>query len=644
MPDLEAFGSIPRALVATCLLLAAAAGTGTVLLSARDRPCRCRWDSWLLQVIVGLNLVGFLGILLGSTRLLSAGRSTWLLAVLAILPLLHSLRGRVFAAADPRPPIRRPTTRSELVLAALAVAAALLSLAPALCPPSGWDELVYHEVLPRRWLAAGHPAFYLDLPYSGFPSMGEILFWLAAPIEDVIAPRLLSWTCWMLALLCLYRLLRSFLRPAPAAILTMLFPLSETGLLVAENCYVETILMMNVAAMLLAGISLRREGIAGSWRLLVILGVLAGGSAAVKLTGVAAVLVPCLWFGHAAWRRRADRPAVLRSLAFCLLTALIVAFPFYLRPWLATGNPFYPYFAPWFTSDPAVLEMSRHHHLIGGATFGLRGFSSLLTAPWLLAFSSEVFDGRFGWQLLGLLVLAALAVASLRRRRFRLAALWPAAVAAWFYLFWFFTAQQARFALPAVLALAVLAAAGLHGLRGRRRQLVLAAMVVASLASVPWPRAGYYWYSLLAATGGVTRADYVHNMTDRAYLPLVQAIEARTPRNARILLLFEHRQFYIPRNCVIGTPLFQQGPFTPPDRYASPAQIVDVLRREQITHVVLPSVTLGPDQTDDWLQRQRPFLAAIDACALHGPLQPLWKSDTYLLLGVQNPDRSVSIP
>ena len=68
-----------------------------------------------------------------------------------------------------------------LLFCGLATAAGLVTLIPALCYPSGWDELVYHAVLPRRWSTEGWPAFYTDLPYSGFPSSGEILFWLIAP-------------------------------------------------------------------------------------------------------------------------------------------------------------------------------------------------------------------------------------------------------------------------------------------------------------------------------------------------------------------------------------------------------------------------------------------------------------------------------
>lgn len=189
----------------------------------------------------------------------------------------------------------------------------------------------------------------------------------------------------------------------------------------------------------------------------------------------------------------------------------------------------------------------------------------------------------------------------------------------------------------------VILAVGLRRIRGAGRQVVLLILAIASLASVPWERTGYYWYSALAAVGAVNRADYVHNMTDTVYLPLVQAIDALTPSDSRLMLLYEHRGFYMPRDHVIGTPLFQEGPFTLPQQYSRPDEIVEVLHRMRITHVVLPKAAMGPDQTDDWLARQRPFLDALDACVFQGWLRPVWKSEVYLLLEVQPQPASGSI-
>ena len=97
----------------------------------------------------------------------------------------------------------------------------------------------------------------------------------------------------------------------------------------------------------------------------------------------------------------------------------------------------------------------------------------------------------------------------------------------------------------------------------------------------------------------MSRADYVHNLTDGVYLPVVQAIAACTPPGARIMLLFEHRGLYIPRTYTIGTPFFQAGPLTPPERFTDGQRILEVLRQNRITHVVMTRMPAGPDHAPD---------------------------------------------
>ena len=52
------------------------------------------------------------------------------------------------------------------------------------------------------------------------------------------------------------------------------------------------------------------------------------------------------------------------------------------------------------------------------------------------------------------------------------------------------------------------------------------------------------------------------------YVPLVAAIEKSTKEDARLLLLFEHRSLYIPRQCLIGTPFFQAQGLPPPEQFS----------------------------------------------------------------------------
>jgi hypothetical protein len=636
MPDLESLGSIPLAAIGAALLVAAAWGLGGFFIGPlTGQAGRAIHSAWL-QVAVGLNLVAWLGIVLGQCGVLTGSRPLWLLAVCAALGLPRVVRWwRERRGGGALSRVTLPWRRAPFP-AAIAGVFAAITLGPALCPPTGWDELVYHHELPRRWLADGWPAFYPDLAYSGFPSLGETLFWLVAPLEGVIAPRLIVWVCWLVGLLLLFGLFRRRLVGGSALVLTLVFAGSSAVLMISANCYVESILLMNVAAMLLALEAPYRDAQASRQRApAIVVGILAGGAAAVKLTGLALLVVPCLWYAFEAWQSRARLPAAARALATFLVVACCVALPFYVRAWLATGNPFYPYFAEWFTSDVARIETSQFHHALGDWAFGFRGVLGFCAAPLLLSFTNELYDGDFGGQLLVFILLAALALAGIARRRQRRIVLWPAAVSLVLYVFWFVTAQQARFAVPAALGLVLLAASGLQRLRGRTRQAALGLLIVAALVSAPWRTAGHYAGSWFTVLGLISPTAYVNEETDHVHLPLVHALLDHTPADARLMLLFDHRGFYLPRPFVIGTPVFQEAHFTPPEQFDRPERIMAVLQRERVTHVVMTRAHAGPDQAPGWLERLQPLLLALGQCMQEDRLRAVWQSERYVLLEVR---------
>ena len=137
--------------------------------------------------------------------------------------------------------------------------------------------------------------------------------------------------------------------------------------------------------------------------------------------------------------------------------------------------------------------------------------------------------------------------------------------------------------------------------------------------------------------GLISQSKYVDISTDeqgREYMALIRAIDDETPRDAKVMLLFEHRGFYIPRHRTIGTPLFQEAVFTPPEDFPDTVSIRSVLRREGITHVVMTHQQRGPDLAPTWREKLEPFLAAIQECLDEGELRPIWESEQYALLEV----------
>ena len=634
MPDFETAGSVSLAIAAVALVLASAAGLGGFLVRPGFIQYQNGFDAFLVRVTVGLQLLGFIGVVVGQTGALAAGRSVWLLAIFCLIEVWSEFRYQLVRTKSVGNNPAKSFLRQRAHLLGMILVGAM-TLGPALCYPTGWDELVYHSLLPQRWLQDGWPALYFDLPYSGFPSFGEILFWLMAPIEQVIAPRLLIWVCWTLGLIGLYRSLYPWTGASLSATLVVAFALNDSMLLISANCYVESILLLDVVVLLLA---VRLRGWPQTRRLpyvhAAILGILAGGTAAVKLTGAAVIVVPFLWYAGQLLKSESRRMAVIGPMLSYGLIAGLTCLPFYIRPWMATGNPFYPYLCEWFSRDSAQLEMSRFHQQLGGFEFGVRSLAAFVDAPLLLAFRSENYDGEFGWQLMVFVLLAIVAVVAARRRRWRPIVLWPIAVTTWFYIFWFITAQQARFAVSAVVGVLHVAGVGVRLIPGEWRRPIVLILAVATLVSIPWRRSDYYLASWLAVTGRLSRADYVHNLTDGVYMPLIQAVQALTETDAKLLMLVEHRGFYLPRRYVIATPLFQERPFTPPEQFATADSVLKVLHQAQITHVLVAKMNPGPDQAPGWIERQQPLLRAIEQCVRQQRLVLRWESEMYVLLEV----------
>jgi hypothetical protein len=593
-----------------------------------------RWEQGLLRLCAGMHVVPFVGVCLSLSGLRSGWGRAGLLVALAVLPWLS--RGR-FPGGAMRQRVWPGLSRARVpVFLWPLVLIGVVTLGPAICYPTAWDELVYHVVLPRRWHADGFVAFYPDVPYSGFPSLAEIGFWMMAPIECLIAPKLLNWVCWMLGLILLCLLIRSHLPQTWSGLLVAAFAVSPATLMVSADCYVESMLLMDVAALLVAvsqpagrcGVG---NGRGDPW----VMGVLAGGAAAVKLTGLVALTVPLLWSAGSLWGGRSRSPWSLRGA--CLATAVGVglAGPFYVRAYLATGNPFYPYFCEWFTSDPSRVAMSAYHHVLGGATFGSRDLWSLFTAPIMLAFRESLYDGRFGWQLLLLLALAAAGVVtSIRRGHLGMAA-WPLTVAAALYLFWFVSAQQARFAVSLVAVVTLLGAIGFRGLNRRTRRWTFAGLLALAIVSLPWPAAGLYFGSWETVLGLWTWTEYVDDGTRSRYVPLLQALAKVTPPDARLMLLNEHRGLYMPRVWRIGTPYFQEQGLSPPEELHDAAKLVDVLERSGITHLVAATSSQGPDRSREWWDRLTPLYRGLDEAVRRGALSIVWQNEDYLVFEVR---------
>ena len=417
--------------------------------------------------------------------------------------------------------------------------------------PASWDECVYQLAVPRRWLADGRVLLYRDLPYSGFPMLPQFLYVPMMKFGGLAAVKFLLYggaACFFasLTLLACGGIRRNLTAACVFAGSFLIAPLTVHVLI---SGYVEPLMGSLLAAgLLLADAALKApEKRINSPGFAAACGILAGAMAAIKLTGGfsgAALLLYVLL------RKRSGR--VRFTLVFALAGALF-ALLFYQRPWIATGNPCYPYLAGIFCTPEAMT--STYHHLLGTAKFS--GFSVVtiilllpgLTFPAL----SRMFDGVYGLQTL---LWAFLVLAALWRRPKRIcAALLPLA---FLVGSWMMTSPQARFLIPALAFLALIMRDTFPIIRGRAGRIVLWAAVAFSLFSFPPAVVSSYGANLRAtASGGDGRRDVLYGRTGDSMLPAVDILRDRLADGGKCLLVLEERTLYFPRGCEIGTPFFQ---------------------------------------------------------------------------------------
>ena len=473
--------------------------------------------------------------------------SVCMFPVLAGIGCLIRFRSEIF-------PVFSAGKRIPFPLPAVLIPLLILSI-NAFQYPASWDECVYQLAVPERWLADGHVQLYRDLPYSGFPMLPQFLYVPMIRFGGLSAVKLLIYggaACFSasLTLLACGGIRRNL---AAACVFAGSFLLAPIMVHVLLSGYVEPLMGSLLAAgLLLADAALKAPGKrADAPGFAIACGILSGAAAAIKLTGCfsgAALLLYILLRKHGGYVR------------FFLLFALagtLFALMFYQRPWIATGNPCYPYLGGLFGSPDAMT--SEFHHQLGTVKFaGISIVSVILLLPGL-AFPAlfRMFDGSFGIQMLLWAFLVLIALWLRPKRLFAASLSLVFLVAAWLL-----TSPQARFLIPALAFLALAVRDALPLVRGRAARIFLCAAGVFAVVSFPSSVYSAYGANLRATVAGADgKRDILYGRTGDGMLPAVDILRGRLANGGKCLMIQEERMLYFPRGCEIGTPFFQEKHF-----------------------------------------------------------------------------------
>jgi hypothetical protein len=239
-------------------------------------------------------------------------------------------------------------------------------------PPTGFDETTYHLPMARAFATSGGLPVLPSLRYPVFPALSEALaagLWLLGGERATHAGSQLA----VLATgaLLFARGIEEGRREA-GWLAAALYLGSPLAVYLGSAGYVEPLLALGATAALLCVERWRGSGAAG-W--LMLAGLFAGSAAATKYLGVFALGYVAIDVLVAARRR----PWQLASFA---AVALLAAAPTYLRIWVLTGNPLFPFYPGLFGASAWSDEV-----LLGKR--GTARLGAAATALWDAAFRRQ---------------------------------------------------------------------------------------------------------------------------------------------------------------------------------------------------------------------------------------------------------------
>lgn len=519
---------------------------------------------------LGMGLLGYAILAVGLAGLLNRTAFIVLLALLAAAgvagrrPMLADIR--CMAAAW----LPRSGRLDWLRLASGAVIVACLagSLVSAFNLPDAmeWDSLSYHLAAPKQYLAAGRIVFLPTDHHSNFPFLTQMLYTLGLALQGPALAKLIHWWCFVLLLIAVAGLGDRAARPGAGAFAAALCALTPVALWEAGTAYIDIAqaLMTTVAFALAADYATSRsDRIAGA------AGLFAGLALGVKTLS----LVPAALLGG--WVLVSGRrPRAVLAYAAC---AVALGAPFYVKAWVQTGNPVYPFAYKLFGGRYWNADLAQRYS--GEQTsFGLDArparpgddlvaarnpvhvppavgdrLRNLLLGPFALVSVPRLFsnyNSPGAESHLGMGLLALLGAALVYRPLGRLGGSALGIAACWFVA-WSLSMQYVRYLIPLAPLVCVAGAAALLSPHCGRPGAMLAAAVLALQCAFT----GVVFLPRLP--GAVERAasaeaDRRHVQRQVNCAASEQWINANTPAGAQVVLFEETRGFGLDRRYLWG--------------------------------------------------------------------------------------------
>jgi len=455
-----------------------------------------------------------------------------------------------------------------------------LAFVAALAPPIAKDTLLYHFAVPKAFIAQhsnafieGNIASYLALGTEMHTVWAMLLGNLVSQRAGEAAAGATTFLFFPLLLAVVFGWARELdISRRWSLIAVLMVAAVPTAFHVASSGYIDLSLAFYIT---LACYSLTRWWRALATGSLVLVAIFLGGALAVKLTTVFVIAAFALVIllrgrevkspvaiapgsdtagdGHenlqATERRSGSSGKVVLAGFAALMLAGVIASPWYLRNWSATGSPVFPFYMSIWKGTATGWDVERSN-LFQGMNSHYGGVEenkiNYLTAPARVSLVAQPEDANLYDGVLGaaFLIGLPLLIWAVWRKKLPVEIVIAVGVAGIVYLFWLFSSQQLRYLLPIVPLLAIAIAAAAESVSELAiKRAWMYSFAVASLLGVVTT---FAWFCQKAPVrvvlGGETRDQYLARNLD--YYPFYQTLNTDTATDAKVWLINMRRDTY----------------------------------------------------------------------------------------------------
>jgi hypothetical protein len=423
------------------------------------------------STVTGFGILGYAIFILGCLQILIPSIISITLVILFVFSLAGWWNLRFHFSHSSEPKEESFWEKFAAVLLTASIAAAFLLV---LTPETGKDALIYHLAVPKLFLK--HQGFYF-IPgniFANYPLHSEMLFLVGLFLNgDTLAKGM-----HFLALLCLLLGIWQFIRarsehayPVLSVVIFFTIPTVFITSHTANNDLFITLYSVAAVFAFLNWHEYRQEG----W--IVFCGIFSGLAVACKYTALILPMLGFLGILLLSYRRNDGTKITCHTILLYVLALLITGSPFYLKNWILTDNPFYPFLSGIFGGRGWEPEQARSYDLFVSSLGMGRTWMDYLLLPWNVSLRAELSSPRFDGLLGPMFILIIPFAIGIRRISVPMKVITVYCIIT--FMFWASSAQQLRYLIPIFPFLAIITGSILAFYRKRALLFGILSLIIA---------------------------------------------------------------------------------------------------------------------------------------------------------------------